>query len=34
MPAIAELGVDIVSVGSLTHGARAMDIGLDLDVRA
>jgi nicotinate-nucleotide pyrophosphorylase (carboxylating) len=34
MPTIAELGVDIVSVGSLTHGARAMDIGLDLDVRA
>ncbi|MBL8682836.1 MAG: carboxylating nicotinate-nucleotide diphosphorylase [Myxococcales bacterium] len=34
MPKIAAIGVDIVSVGSLTHGARAMDIGLDLEVRA
>ena len=27
--AIAETGVDFVSAGLLTHGARAMDIGLD-----
>ncbi len=29
---LARLGVDIISVGSLTHGARAIDIGLDLTV--
>jgi nicotinate-nucleotide pyrophosphorylase (carboxylating) len=29
--AIAESGVDIVSVGALTHGARSLDIGLDID---
>ncbi|MGJ0202864.1 carboxylating nicotinate-nucleotide diphosphorylase [Leucobacter sp. gxy201] len=29
--AIAESGVDIVSVGLLTHGARALDLGLDAD---
>jgi nicotinate-nucleotide pyrophosphorylase (carboxylating) len=27
--AIAETGVDIISVGALTHGARALDLGLD-----
>ena len=27
--AIAETGVDFISVGSLTHSARAVDIGLD-----
>jgi nicotinate-nucleotide pyrophosphorylase (carboxylating) len=27
--AIAETGVDFISVGALTHSARAMDIGLD-----
>jgi nicotinate-nucleotide pyrophosphorylase (carboxylating) len=32
MPAIAAIGVDVVSVGSLTHGARAMDLGLDLEL--
>ncbi|MBL3686318.1 carboxylating nicotinate-nucleotide diphosphorylase [Leucobacter zeae] len=26
---IAETGVDVISVGLLTHGARALDIGLD-----
>ncbi|WP_053351900.1 carboxylating nicotinate-nucleotide diphosphorylase [Leucobacter musarum] len=26
---IAESGVDVISVGQLTHGARALDIGLD-----
>jgi nicotinate-nucleotide pyrophosphorylase (carboxylating) len=29
---LARAGVDIISVGSLTHGARAIDIGLDLTV--
>ena len=28
---IAESGVDAISVGALTHSARALDIGLDLD---
>jgi nicotinate-nucleotide pyrophosphorylase (carboxylating) len=27
--AIAESGVDYISVGALTHSARAVDIGLD-----
>lgn len=27
--AIAETGVDVISVGALTHSARALDIGLD-----
>jgi len=30
--AIAETGVDVISVGALTHGARAVDLGLDLHV--
>ncbi|UOQ56178.1 carboxylating nicotinate-nucleotide diphosphorylase [Leucobacter allii] len=29
--AIAETGVDVISVGQLTHGARALDLGLDAD---
>lgn len=29
--AIAETGVDFVSVGAITHSARAVDIGLDFD---
>lgn len=29
--AIAETGVDVISVGLLTHGARALDLGLDAD---
>jgi nicotinate-nucleotide pyrophosphorylase (carboxylating) len=32
--AIAETGVDIISVGALTHSARALDLGLDLQVQA
>jgi len=32
--AIAETGVDIISVGALTHSARALDLGLDLQVEA
>jgi nicotinate-nucleotide pyrophosphorylase (carboxylating) len=30
---IAEAGVDFISVGALTHSARAMDIGLDFELR-
>lgn len=29
---LARLGVDVISIGSLTHGARAIDIGLDLEL--
>lgn len=29
---IAETGVDVISVGVLTHGARALDLGLDMAV--
>jgi nicotinate-nucleotide pyrophosphorylase (carboxylating) len=29
--AIAKSGVDFISVGALTHSARAVDIGLDFD---
>jgi nicotinate-nucleotide pyrophosphorylase (carboxylating) len=31
--AIAEAGVDFISVGALTHSARAVDIALDFDTR-
>ncbi|WP_110588838.1 carboxylating nicotinate-nucleotide diphosphorylase [Microbacterium suaedae] len=30
---IARTGVDVISVGALTHSARAIDLGLDLEVR-
>lgn len=30
--AIAETGVDIISVGALTHSARALDLGLDATI--
>ena len=30
--AIAETGVDVISVGALTHSARALDLGLDARV--
>jgi nicotinate-nucleotide pyrophosphorylase (carboxylating) len=30
--AIAETGIDFISVGALTHSARAVDIGLDFDI--
>lgn len=30
--AIAESGVDIISVGALTHSARALDLGLDVEI--
>lgn len=32
--AIAATGVDVISVGALTHSARALDLGLDIDVAA
>lgn len=32
--AIAASGVDIISVGALTHSVRSLDLGLDVDVRA
>jgi nicotinate-nucleotide pyrophosphorylase (carboxylating) len=30
--AIAETGVDVISVGALTHSVRALDLGLDVVV--
>jgi nicotinate-nucleotide pyrophosphorylase (carboxylating) len=32
--AIAETGVDVISIGALTHSVRALDLGLDLVVEA
>jgi nicotinate-nucleotide pyrophosphorylase (carboxylating) len=32
--AVAETGVDVISVGALTHGVRSLDLGLDMDVTA
>jgi nicotinate-nucleotide pyrophosphorylase (carboxylating) len=32
--AIAETGVDVISVGALTHSARALDLGLDISLEA
>jgi nicotinate-nucleotide pyrophosphorylase (carboxylating) len=32
LPALARAGVDLVSVGALTHSARAMDLALDVRV--
>jgi nicotinate-nucleotide pyrophosphorylase (carboxylating) len=29
--AIAETGVDFISVGALTHSAHRLDLGLDVD---
>lgn len=31
--AVAETGVDVISVGALTHSVKALDISLDLEVR-
>jgi nicotinate-nucleotide pyrophosphorylase (carboxylating) len=31
--AVAEAGVDFISSGALTHSARALDLGLDVEVR-
>ena len=30
--AIAETGVDLISVGALTHSGTALDIGLDVEL--
>jgi nicotinate-nucleotide pyrophosphorylase (carboxylating) len=30
--AVAETGVDFIAVGELTHSARVLDIGFDLDL--
>jgi nicotinate-nucleotide pyrophosphorylase (carboxylating) len=30
LPRLAKLGVDFVSMGSLTHSARAMDLSLEI----
>jgi nicotinate-nucleotide pyrophosphorylase (carboxylating) len=30
--AIAQSGVDLISVGALTHGVRSLDIGLDVEI--
>ena len=30
--AIAESGVDLISIGALTHSARAVDLALDFDM--
>ena len=30
--AIAQTGVDIISVGALTHSAPCLDLGLDIDI--
>lgn len=32
--AIAETGVDVISIGALTHSARALDLGLDVRIDA
>jgi len=29
--AIAATGVDLISVGALTHGARSLDVALEID---
>jgi nicotinate-nucleotide pyrophosphorylase (carboxylating) len=29
---IAESGVDVISVGALTHSAPALDVALDIDI--
>jgi nicotinate-nucleotide pyrophosphorylase (carboxylating) len=29
---IAMTGVDVISVGALTHSARALDLGLDIKI--
>ena len=34
LPRLAATGADFVSVGAVTHGARAVDISLDLTTNA
>ncbi|MDN6605978.1 MAG: nicotinate-nucleotide diphosphorylase (carboxylating), partial [Brevibacterium sp.] len=31
---IADTGVDVISSGALTHSVRAIDLGLDVDLKA
>ena len=31
---VAQSGVDIISVGALTHSVRALDVGLDIEISA
>ena len=31
--AVAETGVDFISIGALTHSVRALDISLELEVQ-
>jgi nicotinate-nucleotide pyrophosphorylase (carboxylating) len=31
---IAETGVDVISVGALTHSVRSLDLGLDVVMEA
>jgi nicotinate-nucleotide pyrophosphorylase (carboxylating) len=31
--AVAETGVDLISIGALTHSVRALDISLELEAR-
>jgi nicotinate-nucleotide pyrophosphorylase (carboxylating) len=31
--AVAETGVDLISIGALTHSARALDISLELEAQ-
>ena len=30
--AIAATGVDVISVGAITHSVRSLDLGLDVDI--
>jgi nicotinate-nucleotide pyrophosphorylase (carboxylating) len=32
--AVAETGVDMISIGALTHSVRALDISLELEIRS
>ncbi len=34
LPRLAKLGVDFVSMGALTHSARAMDLSLEISAAA
>ncbi|NLY93228.1 MAG: carboxylating nicotinate-nucleotide diphosphorylase [Myxococcales bacterium] len=34
IPRLATMGVDVISVGALTHSARAADLGLDFEVES
>ena len=34
LPRLAQLGADFVSMGALTHSARAMDLSLEIEIAA